>query len=191
MYENLVEFLLGKKSELSDEEMNEFMELLSKAMDVTEEYQELEKQSIIENIINSVAVKDTNERAVISDAIESILMFNENSSESQDDEDLFVDRSEMTEPLKSRKVKRGRFNKSKESLIGDNTTPIEEQKDSQTIETDKCKRLKSTATIEEDPSQIFKIENVMNKNLPEFDFDIGELEENHSVGPSFNFQIEE
>lgn len=199
MYENLVAFLLGKKSELSHEEMNEFMELLCKAMNVSEEYQLLEKESIIENIINSVNVKDKDERAVISDAIGNILMFNESSSESQE-EDLFVDKSEINEPLKARKVKRGRFNKSKESILCENKEKIKED-EVDIEENGNNKKLKSGLYTHDNPSQIFKIEDNENdskapvqealKNFPEFDFEIGDLEDNQSKGPTFDFKLDE
>lgn len=200
MYENLVAFLLGKKSELTNEEMKEFMELLCKAMDVTEEFQILEKQSIIENIIDSVDVKDKVERAVISDAIENILMFDDASSDSESQENLFEDKSENNEPLKARKVKRGRFNKSKESLLPENEQVKEiSHTEAISVEQNKCDDVKSTTVVQEStsPNQIFQIDNTKIKSiqdtekLPVFNFEIGELEENQFTGPSFEFDIDE
>lgn len=195
MYENLVAFLLGKKSELSNEEMREFMELLCNAMNLTEEFQTIEKESIIENIIDSVDVKDKLEREVISDAIENILMFEESSSDFESQENLFEDKSEKSEPLKARKVKRGRFNKSKESLISE-TKPIEEAKSVSTNLPENEQKLEK-ADEEISPNQIFKLDNINSvnlsnvKDLPDFHFEIGELEENNFTGPSFDFNSDE
>lgn len=196
MYENLVAFLLGKKSELSNEEMREFMELLCNAMNLTEEFQTIEKESIIENIIDSVDVKDKLEREVISDAIENILMFEESSSDFESQENLFEDKSEKSsEPLKARKVKRGRFNKSKESLISENKQ-IEEAKPMSTNLPENEQKLEK-ADEEISPNQIFKLDNINSvnlsniKDLPDFHFEIGELEENSFIGPSFDFNSDE
>lgn len=108
MYENLIAFLLGRKGELTDEDLNEFVELLTRALDLAEEYSTLEKQAMIENIVDSVAVKDLQERRIISSAIENILDFQE-EKDSEASEDVFVEKSEENVPLKKRKVKRGQF----------------------------------------------------------------------------------
>lgn len=116
MYENLLEFLMGKKSELTEEELNQFMELLCQAFDVTNEYHTLEKQQVIDNIIDTVNIKDLNERKVISSAIDNILQFDDGeiSSSSYDDSSSCEGKNTSEEhiPLKERKIKRGCFKKS-------------------------------------------------------------------------------
>ncbi|KAM0681295.1 hypothetical protein GINT2_000494 [Glugoides intestinalis] len=204
MYENLVAFLLGKKTELSEEELNEFMELLVRAIDVEEEYSTLEKQSVIENIVNSVAVEDQNERVIISNAIENILEFDTNATESEesDNQDIFVDKSRDELPLKQRKVKRGNFGNRSESSIKkeelkahleNSVIDVEEKQEKIDIQEDNCdnaKRVKPSENIAEETEKPSKIFGNKGESLA-FEFDIGDLEENHQDGPSFSFKLDE
>lgn len=195
MYENLVAFLLGKKTELSEEELNEFMELLVKALDVEEEYSTLEKQSVIENIVNSVAVEDQNERVIISNAIENILEFDNAATESEesDNHDIFVDKSRDDLPLKQRKVKRGKFgNKSEISMKKEEeTTKLEHTEcDVHEEHIDSSKKMKPNEVLADKAEKPSKIFGTKGESLT-FDFDIGELEENHQDGPSFSFNLDE
>lgn len=202
MYENIVAFLLGKKTELTEDDLNEFMELLIQALDVDEEYGALEKQSVIENIVDSVAVEDQSERNIISNAIESILQFEEESEKSE--EDIFADKSEEYVPLKNRKLRRGEFGKprqnSNETLAETKKNqiaePIKEEKKSDSAVDKQKKRdsideTKKRAKIDktEEPDDIFKIEE--DPSYPVFEFDIGDLEENHHDGPEFHFKLDE
>lgn len=208
MYENIIAFLLGKKTELTEDDLNEFMELLIRALDVDEEYGALEKQSVIENIVDSVAVKDQNERDIISNAIENILQFDEESEKSE--EDIFVDESEEYVPLKNRKLRRGEFGKSKTTLVDSKEQLLEKKQDHSIKEEDEVdKPIKSDTSIDrqkkknsvdetkkrikiEEPNKIFKIEE--DPDYPVFEFDIGDLEENnnqHHDGPEFHFKLDE
>lgn len=235
MYESLIAFLLGKKEELTEEELNEFMDLLVKAMDVYEEYETVEKQSFVEKIVDSVSINDQKERKVISNAIESILEFDEESEKSQtSDKNLFKDESEDKKiSLKNRKIKRGGFsnvkresNQSNNNInnnninddsnnnvnnnvsddiikvnknivkinnidnnknidINNNIDNKVDIKDQNIIKINQIESLIENKNIK--PSQIFQKED----NSIKFDFEIGELEENHQKGPDFLFKLDE
>ncbi|ELA40943.1 uncharacterized protein VICG_02032 [Vittaforma corneae ATCC 50505] len=209
MYENLIAFLLGRKTELTEEDLNDFMELLVKALNVEEEYETLEKQTVIENIVDSVAIKDQNERKIISSAIENILELEEESTDTEESEDIFADKSEDAVPLKMRKMKRGDFGRAKtekdkrkskkEAKANDgNKMEAEADKNNGSIVVDKKieenqKKAKVNEEKEIKPSQIFVKDNIANAtlNYPQFDFEIGELEENHQSGPEFSFRLDE
>lgn len=109
MYENLIAFLLGKKDELTDEDLNEFIDLLNLALETTEEYEILEKTMIVDRMVDKAKISDKAERAAISEAIGNILQVEESESEELN---IFNDTNETTTPLRSRKLKRGKFNKS-------------------------------------------------------------------------------
>lgn len=208
MYEELIAFLLGKKSELSEEDLREFMDLLCNALEVSEECSTLEKHSIIENMVDSVDIKDKAERAVVSSAIENILQFDSESGEGSD-ESILIDKSEEEAPLRNRKVRRGNFGRAiaKSDAGGANNAGPEPK----TIpgahdDEEKSKKIKTGRESGQNtvrPSQIFSLDkperNISNTTAPHttedassrFGFEIGELEENHSEGPSFVFELDD
>lgn len=104
MYEDLIAFLLGKKEEFTDDDLDEFIDLLNKALEITEEYDIHRKQSIIENMVAHTNVKDGDERAIISTAIDNILQLDDFEGEAG----LLEDKEEARTPLRSRKFTRGR-----------------------------------------------------------------------------------
>lgn len=204
MYENLIAFLLGRKTELTEEDLNEFMELLVRALDVEEEYEALEKQAVIENIVDSVAVKDQNERKIISSAIENILEFEEESACSEESGDIFADKSEEAVPLKMRKMKRGEFGRTgKDEGKARKKARAEAKNEAEAVKSngeaanrkieDTQKKVKANGESKVKPSQVFVENDTASKalNCPHFDFEIGELEENHQSGPEFSFRLDE
>lgn len=205
MYEELIAFLLGKKSELSEEDLGEFMDLLCNALEVSDECKALEKHQIIENMVDSVNIRDKAERAVVSSAIENILQFH-TESEEESDEDILIDKSEGEIPLRNRKVRRGNFPRT--SVKGD-TSEANKANGPRTAVCDAKEQNKKTKTGQESapgairPSQIFSLDkseqNTQKTVTPhtakdtddQFKFEIGELEENHSEGPSFIFKLDD
>lgn len=192
MYEELIAFLLGKKSELSEEDLREFMDLLCNALEVSEECKTLEKHSIIENMVDSANIKNRTERAVVSGAIEKILQFH-SESEEETSEDILEDRSDET-PLRNRKVRRGNFSR---APVGGASTGG--------MDGSNCREQSIIATSTHSgqnvapPSQIF-IEPEGRSGFTaldtedgtkKFEFVIGDLEENHCEGPSFAFNLDE
>lgn len=103
MYEELVAFLLGKKDEFTDDDLDKFIDLLNNALEITEEYDIHKKQFIIENMVDRTEVTDKEERAVITSAIDNILQLDEGDEEV----DLFEDKSDDDAPLRTRKFTRG------------------------------------------------------------------------------------
>lgn len=197
MYENLIAFLLGKKNELTEDELNEFMELLVKALNVEEEYETLEKQAVVESIVDSVAIKDQNERRIISSAIENILEFEETSGDEESGKDIFMEKNEENVPLKMRKVKRGEFRKTKKEADKEaNKEEISEVKPID-IKPEEPKGIEEQANNEKarefKASQIFgkKSTEKEDSNIPGFNFELGELEEDHRSGPEFSFRLDE
>lgn len=108
MYEDLIQFLLGRKDELSEQDVEEFMDLLGRALEVHDYCQGLEKESVIESMVETVALKDRKEREAISSAIGSILHFEEEDG-SEHDGDILDEKDDQVLPLRARKVRRGRF----------------------------------------------------------------------------------
>lgn len=102
MYEELIAYLLGKKNDFTDADLEEFIELLNNALEVTDEYELHRKQSVIENMVDCTAVEDKEERAAISTAIDSMLQL-----DCEDETDLFEDRHSNDVPLRSLKFTRG------------------------------------------------------------------------------------
>lgn len=108
MYEELIQFLLGKKEELTNDDMDEFIELLNDALETTEEYNIYTKQNIIEKIVDHVKITNTDERKVVKQSIDNILHVD---IVANDEVDLFDDVSEDSEasvPLRSKKFVRGK-----------------------------------------------------------------------------------
>ncbi|ORD93092.1 hypothetical protein ECANGB1_1324, partial [Enterospora canceri] len=52
MYEELIAFLLGKKEDFTDEDLNEFLRLLAETLSVAPEYEMFEKQAIVESMMD-------------------------------------------------------------------------------------------------------------------------------------------
>ena len=73
MYEELIAFLLGKKDEFTDEDLNEFMSLLVKALDLSPEYEILEKQTLVENMMDTAQINSEEERFIIGTKLNKIL----------------------------------------------------------------------------------------------------------------------
>lgn len=73
MYEELIAFLLGKKDEFTDEDLNEFMSLLIKALDLSLEYEILEKQTLVENMMDTAQISSEEERFIIGNKLNKIL----------------------------------------------------------------------------------------------------------------------
>ncbi|KAI4292596.1 hypothetical protein PAPHI01_1870 [Pancytospora philotis] len=104
MYEDLIAYLLGKKQEFTDDDLDEFIDLLNIALEITDEQELHRKQSIIENMVRHTQVTDRGEQAAITSAIDNILQFEEDD---EDEMHLLDDKSESDSLLRSRKFVRG------------------------------------------------------------------------------------
>lgn len=208
MYEELVQFLLGKKDEFTEEDLDEFIELLNKALDIVDEYDICKRESIIENMVDNTNIVDKKERETVSKAIDNILQLDGYSNEVN----LLENDKQTVVPLRDIKFLRRRG--------GVKTNGHEERKTSKTRDEQKRKRRKAkneekkvervgivetkiTAVSKENTSkkrQLNPVETTKkeikesgeDKNTSsQFKFDIGSLEDNKNEGPEYKFKIDE
>ncbi|KAI5149769.1 hypothetical protein ENBRE01_1109 [Enteropsectra breve] len=111
MYEEIIAFLLGKKEEFTDDVLDEFIDLLVSALDVTQDYKILRKQALIESMVDTADLKDKFERRVVSDAIGNILHI-----ETEEIPQIEEKKTVVKEiPLRNRKIVRGVSTKNESS----------------------------------------------------------------------------
>lgn len=136
MYEELIQFLLGQKGEFTEEDLDEFIDLLNKALYIVDDYDMYKRQSIIKNMVDHAKIVDKDEREAVSTAIDNILQLDVYSGEVN----LFDD-SNGAIPLRDRKFKRGKGGKVEERSSV--TTPLRSRKFTRGI-TNKVSKMKST-----------------------------------------------
>jgi hypothetical protein len=247
MYEDLIAYLLGKKMDITNDDLDEFMDILGRVLEISEEYGILEKQSIIEGMVDRAEIYDMEERKIVSNAIGNILQM----EDCDDTVNLFEDLSNDSHkaPLRSRKLNRGVFTRSKacrkekiQSVdCSESTTSakvlkktqdeplapkIAEQTEPQLnkfsdifskgiTDTDlassneniKASENVISSPIEIEPKKTFgeifsqknsnesKSSNGASNTNPTtdgiFQFELGDLSENHNEGPEFKFETEE
>lgn len=173
MYEKMISFLMNKKDQMSNDDVSEFLRHLADAFDVAQEFEILNKQSEVQNMIDSCSGIKAEENEFISNALENILHMS-----SSNEDDIFNDASNGEVPLRSRKIKRKSF-KQKEIAEDEGSRHVD---DNQTVPKADNKRAK----LNDGNKDSCKID--LNQS-PEFEFEIGELEENHCEGPSFDFRL--
>ncbi len=100
MYEELVQFLLGKKEEFTEVDLDEFIDLLNKALDIVDEYDICKREAIIENMVDNTNIIDKEERKTVSKAIDNILQLEECEEMSMDSQ------KEVSVPLRNIKFSR-------------------------------------------------------------------------------------
>ena len=202
MYEGLIAYLLGKKEEFTDEDLDEFIDLLKGALEISEEYMMLEKQTIIESMVDKAELQNSEERTLATAAIDNILHL----KDCDEEEDIFKETEEEKIPLKDRKLVRRRFHKSSAPEGKDSVIPASKNEDASSI-TERSVEAKDESPIPqknksqtkrgrelEDGAKRQDISGAVKKEASadgRFVFDIGDLDENHEDGPSFDFKTEE
>lgn len=249
MYEELIQFLLGKKEEFTEDDLDEFIDLLNKALDIVDEYDICRKQTIIENIITKADILDEDEAEAVSTALNNLLADKGPSSA-----DLFDEQSAEDIPLRERRFRRGRGGKVAEKLDNLPSDPSDTDEDpkpvrktlniggskkkartdkteADTEDTDRASQTaleshgkqlhrpgqqlpaQNTQRDENHPVSFSKLFGTIpastsetvsrpiknNSAVPEetrgvsaqFEFEIGELEENHNEGPEYHFGLDD
>jgi len=174
MYEKMISFLMNKKDQMTNDDVSEFLRYLADAFNVAEEFEILNKQSEVQNMIDSCSGIKAEENEFISNALENILHVSSSS-----ENDIFNDASNGEVPLRSRKIKRKSFKKT-EHAEEEGSTHVN---DNQKVPKADNKRAKLNDGENDGSCKIY-----LNQS-PEFEFEIGELEENHCEGPSFDFRL--
>jgi len=127
MYEELIAFLLGKREEFTDDDLDNFIELLSQALEISEDYSTIKKQHIIDSMMDRAEIRDNYTRSAVSSAIGNILRLDWIEDEGENNE---AAREEKDTPLRSRKFMRGARPRTDDEVhkINSNMNILEESK---------------------------------------------------------------
>ncbi|KAL6121356.1 hypothetical protein NUSPORA_01732 [Nucleospora cyclopteri] len=168
MYEQLLAFLLGKKSEFTKEDIDEFIKLLTDALEIVPEYQMIEKKYILDNPQEEAVYEESIKGNIVSNAIDKILNY-----EIEDPEENYLKKR----PTRIEGKKGGKF--------FNVARPIEERFEN----SGNLLELKLNEEVKRIDEGVKRIDEEIAVDL--FKFDISELESIHKEGPEFEFDIEE
>lgn len=151
MYEELVAFLLGKKEEFTDEDLEEFMKLLADAFNAKPEYHLLEKFGLVESMMDKAEITSFEDRLIAGNKISSMFYFKvvnpvdeenkECAKETKRKRTLFGSKMTMEERVQEQERKL-RNKKEAEKKVAETEAAVKSQ-----LYTKKDKRVKSNEGI--------------------------------------------
>lgn len=108
MYENIINFLLGRKRKnLSKEETDDLIKLIAQSIGLEEEYKEkTDDKSFIKRILDEVDIEDNTGEEEFGGALEDVFDFDEDSFDYSEDVEDFSENYDDVQPLSKRKINR-------------------------------------------------------------------------------------
>lgn len=185
MYENIINFLLGRKRKnLSKEETDDLIKLIAQSIGLEEEYKEkTDDKSFIKRILDEVDIEDNTGEEEFGGALEDVFDFDDDSFDYSDDVEDFSDNYYDVQPLSKRKINRKnvfkKVKKNTEDSQKEDKLKDETQKDDSIVE----------KVIKDDSKQEDKSENKIEEKENSEINDLCTSTDNKEESKSFSFKL--